>query len=219
MIDHPIPPIILFGFSGSGKSTMAEAIAARYRLRVIHPSGIMRDILSGCNTTAEYDMERAAKNTGYWESPGGMAFLKARLHDAVPLDMQVDRMLIDEARRGDVVIDSWSLPWHVRRHGIPAFCVYLQADTLVRTRRVSARDGIRHADAARILAEKDEDTRHLFIRLYGFDIALDHGVFDWTINTDTLGEKEVFSRSCVYLDNEIGYRNRHSLLRRRLSLS
>ncbi len=41
--------IILFGFSGSGKFTVANLVGERSELRVIHPSRILRDLYEGKN--------------------------------------------------------------------------------------------------------------------------------------------------------------------------
>ena len=39
---------------------------------------------------------------------------------------------------------------------------------------------------------KDEETRKLFKRLYGFDIKQDHKIFDYIIDTNKLTKSEVF---------------------------
>ena len=68
--------IILFGFSGSGKSTVANAIGKRLRLRVIHPSSILRDIIED----RKVDTVNTLHNKGFWESPEGMSMFLDRLN-------------------------------------------------------------------------------------------------------------------------------------------
>lgn len=183
--------IILFGFSGSGKSTMANRISVEYGLRVIHPSGILRDLYE----QKEVDLKHTRHNTGFWESSEGIEFFKSRLYAEEPPDVISDRILVTEARKGNVVIDSWSLPWLIDK-GIK---IYLKTEQTVRAQRVSIRNDICFARASDIINMKDEETRKLFLRLYGFDIARDHDVFGYSIKTDELTQDEVFNDICSYL--------------------
>src|SRR3989338_8439649 len=99
--------IIIFGFSGSGKSTIANLVGEKYGLRVIHPSGILRDLYE----KKKVDLGNTRYNTGFWESEEGVKLFESRLDEDEPLDVVSDRILVREAERGNVVIDSWSLPW------------------------------------------------------------------------------------------------------------
>ena len=99
--------IIIFGFSGSGKSTIANLVGEKYELRVIHPSGILRDLYE----KKKVDLENTRYNTGFWESEEGIRLFKSRLDENEPLDVVSDKILVQEAERGNVVVDSWSLPW------------------------------------------------------------------------------------------------------------
>jgi len=113
-----------------------------------------------------------------------------RLDEDEPVDVAVNRILLQEVEKGDVVIDSWSLPWLTGK----GTKVYLAADLEIRAERVAQRSSITCERALQVVAMKDEETAKLFKRLYGFDIKNDHHVFDWTVNTDTLNQHEVFAR-------------------------
>ena len=56
--------IIIFGFSGSGKSTVAELLAQKLGLRVVHPSSILRNILEG----KKINLTKTQKGIGFWET-------------------------------------------------------------------------------------------------------------------------------------------------------
>jgi dephospho-CoA kinase len=56
--------VVVFGLAGSGKSTLANGIGQQFGLRVIHPSGIMRDLLE----KKTVDLKRTRQNDGYWET-------------------------------------------------------------------------------------------------------------------------------------------------------
>ncbi len=184
--------IILFGFSGAGKSTIANLISQRYGLRVIHPSGILRDLYEG----KRVDISNTKHNTGFWESEKGIRLFKGRLNKEKPLDIISDRILVKEIENGNVIIDSWSLPWLTNK----GKKIYLQADLDVRVKRVAKRSKINIKKAFKVVTMKDKETRELFIRLYGFDIGIDYDVFDHTINTNSLTKKEVFRNLCSYLN-------------------
>lgn len=187
-----ITEIILFGFSGSGKSTVANLVGEKYGLRVVHPSGILRDLFEG----KDVDIDNTRYNTGFWESEEGVKLFRSRLNEEEPLDVVSDRILVEEIRKGNVIIDSWSLPWLTDK----GRKIYLQADLEVRAQRIAKRSQISYERALDIVAMKDEETRNLFKRLYWFDIKQDHDVFDYIINTNNLTKNEVFRSVCDYLE-------------------
>lgn len=184
--------IILFGFSGSGKSTIANLVGEKYGLRAIHPSGILRDLYEG----REVDIGNTRFNTGFWESEQGVRLFRSRLDKKEPLDVVSDRILVEEVRKGNVVIDSWSLPWLTNR----GRKIYLEADLEVRAQRVAKRSQISYERALEVVVMKDKETGNLFKRLYGFDIKHDCDVFDHVVNTSDLTKSEVFRHICSYLD-------------------
>jgi CMP/dCMP kinase len=186
-----IDKVILFGFSGSGKSTIANLVGEKYGLRIIHPSGILRDLYERKNV----DISETRYNTGFWESEEGVRLFNSRLDEEEPLDVISDRILVEEIRKGNVVIDSWSLPW-LTTEGTK---IYLQAKLEIRAQRVAKRSDIGYERALEVVAMKDEETKKLFKRLYGFDIRQDHDIFDYVINTNYLTKSEVFERVCSYL--------------------
>lgn len=180
------PVIILFGFSGSGKSTMANLLGRRLGLRVVHPSGVLRALMLG----KKPDAATAKMNRGFWEGEKGFAMLKGRLKDDVPMDVVSDRILLKEIAKGSVIMDSWSMPWLSPR----GMKIYLKAPFDVRASRVARRSRLSEADARRIVRAKDTDTRRLFQRVYGFDIVRDQDVFDAVIDTTDLMKPRVLAR-------------------------
>ncbi len=183
--------VIIFGFSGSGKSTLANRVGKEFGLRVVHPSGILRDLYEG----KEVDLQNTKYNTGFWENQEGIELFKSRLHEREPLDVISDRILLNEVKKSNVVIDSWSLPWLTDT----GYKVYLEADLETRAERVAKRSAISYTRALDVIAMKDRETRKLFKRIYGFDIVRDHGVFDLTIDTADLTQEQVFLKVHDYL--------------------
>ncbi len=175
--------IIIFGFSGAGKSTLADRLGKRLRLRVVHPSSILRELLQ--KKTVQIQKSRAGK--GFWESAAGVRLFKDRLKEKRPMDMVSDRILLRELAKGEIVMDSWTMPW-LSRHG---FKIYLRTSSEARAHRVAKRSRLTLAQAKRIVRMKDEQTRKLNVRLYGFDIKKDIGVFDLIVDTDDMTAAKV----------------------------
>ncbi len=178
--------VIIFGLTASGKSTLAAALAEQFGLRVVHPSGVMRDLME----FGQAHLERPRANDGYWESEEGTQILSGRLKHEVPIDVAATQILLREVDRGEVVIDSWSLPW-LTPVGLK---FHLLADLETRSRRAAQRSGLSVDDATRRIRDKDEETRQLFLRLYGFDIFHDfESRFHHTLKTDDLSQEGVLN--------------------------
>lgn len=189
--------VIVFGLAGSGKSTLANGLGAQLGLRVIHPSGIMRDLLE----QKTVDLSHTRQNEGFWESEEGSRLLSGRLTDEAPIDLAVDKILLAEVSKGEVVIDSWSLPWLTSR-GVR---IHLLSDLQVRAGRAAARAGISVELARERISRKDEDTRQLFLKLYGFDIMeRQESLFHFTLDTDVLGPEEVLAETVQFLRAQHG---------------
>lgn len=175
--------IIIFGFSGSGKSTIANLLGKELNLRVIHPSGILRDLING----KEPNISKSKHGRGFWESSKGIQMFKSRLNSDSPIDFVCDQILLKEFNKGNVVIDSWSLPWLTSK-GIK---IYLRANLKTRVARVSQRSRVSLLQAKKVVRMKDTNTRKLYLDHKGFDIKNDLNVFDLVINTDRLSKNEV----------------------------
>ena len=100
-----------------------------------------------------------------------------------------------EAKKGNVIIDSWSLPW-LYSGGIK---IYLMAPLGIRAARVAQRSRLSLSMAREIVAEKDSDTRKLFKKIYGFDIVRDMNVFDLKINTTNLTKNQIEKTATQFL--------------------
>ena len=183
--------IIIFGFSGSGKTTMANILAKKLKLRVIHPSGILKAICLGKN----WKKYKKIGNNGFWENKRGFKILKDRLNMTTPPDVLCDKIITSEAKKGNVIIDSWSLPW-LFKGGIK---IYLKAPRKIRAKRVSKRDRQNFKKIYKIVSQKDKDTRTLYKRIGKFDIMKDLDVFDIIINTSSLTKKDIEKKIINYI--------------------
>jgi cytidylate kinase len=179
--------VCISGMTGSGKSTVAKRLAAKYDL----------DYFSGGNALRLLAQEEGYHSdvTGWWESPEGLDFLKQRLGDSV-FDKKIDQKLLQLAKKGNVVLDSWTMPWLLAE----GFKVWLEASSKVRARRVVGRDSISLEEAIKALEEKDERTRQIYKNLYGFDLGYDLSPFNLILSTDDLEPEEVFYAVYLVID-------------------
>jgi cytidylate kinase len=180
--------ICVSGLAGSGKSTLARKLALRYRLR--YYSG--GDALKALAAEQGY---RSIEH-GWWESEEGMRFLEKRRTDPA-FDEAVDRRLLELARKGNVVLDSWTMPWLIK----DAFKIWLDASPEKRAKRIAKRDRISSEEALEALRRKEKETRAIYRKLYGFSLGEDFAPFYLILDTDNLTAKEVFQTLCTVIDN------------------
>jgi len=172
--------ICISGMAGCGKSTTAKKIAKKYRLCYF----------SGGDALKALALETGYKpvKRGWWESREGMKFLKKRTQKS-SFDKEVDKKLLEWAKKGNVVLDSWTMPWLLERK---SFKIWLEASPEVRAKRIAKRDKISIAKALKVLKEKDTKTKAIYKELYGFNLGDDFSPFDLILDVNDLNPEEVF---------------------------
>jgi cytidylate kinase len=179
--------ICICGMTGCGKSTLAKQLANKYELKYF----------SGGDTLKALANEIGYKQSGkdWWETKEGTRFLQQRIKEN-KFDKKVDEKLIKLAEQGNVVLDSWTMPWLLKE----GFKVWLEASTEVRAKRITERDGINLEKGLAALKEKDEKTRIIYKKLYGFDLGKDFSPFNMILDTNELDADEVFQVLCTVID-------------------
>jgi cytidylate kinase len=137
-----------------------------------------------------------ASNKGWWESAEGMRFLKHRARDP-EMDRRIDNYLLKLAERGNVVLDSWTMPWLSQK----GFKVWLEVSAEERARRLAGRDAISNEKAKGAIEEKDGGTRQIYDRLYGFKLGEDYSPFDLVLDSEHLSTDEVFDVLCYVVEH------------------
>ena len=180
--------ICICGMTGCGKSTVAKRLAEKYGLRYVSGGDALKDLAA--------DEGYEVGGRGWWESDEGMRFFEERMDD-FEFDRRVDAKLLEQAREGRVVLDSWTMPWLFDG----GFKVWLEASEDARASRLAGRDGMLAEDALKVLREKDERTRSIYEKLYGFRLGEDFSPFDMILDTSLLDADEVFETVCLVVDN------------------
>ncbi|UCE28832.1 MAG: cytidylate kinase family protein [Candidatus Bathyarchaeota archaeon] len=184
------PKIVLCisGMTGCGKSSVARRLAEEYGLEYFSGGDALK-ILA-------FEMGYRSSEKGWWETDEGMRFLQQREKEST-FDTKVDEKLLKWAGRGDVVLDSWTMPWLLKKKG---FKVWLEASVEVRAERVAGRDGISLERALVTLKKRDEKTMVIYKSLYGFDLGRDFSPFDLVLDSNRLSADEVFKTVCMVVD-------------------
>jgi len=180
--------ICISGMTGSGKSTVAKKLADKYGLGYFSGGNALRTLAH--EEGYESDMR------GWWETAEGLRFLQQRMGDPA-FDRRIDEKLLELAEQGNVVLDSWTMPWLLKE----GFKIWLEASPQVRAKRVVNRDNISIEEAVKALKEKDERTRQIYNGLYGFDLGHDLSPFNLVLATDELDPDEVFHAVCLVTDH------------------
>lgn len=185
-------PLILCisGMAGTGKSTLSKKIAKRYNLKCYSGGDALKELAkeAGYEITGE----------GWWESPDGLLFLEKRVNDP-QFDKEVDSKLLGYAKQGNVLLDSWTMPWLLKG----GFKIWLMASFDKRAARVADRDKMTYEQAYQVLKEKEAQTKAIYKKLYGFDLGDDFTPFNFILDTDNLNADQVFEVLCKVIDNTI----------------
>ena len=179
--------ICISGMTGSGKSTVAKRLADKYGLGYFSGGNALRTLAQ----EEGYDSDVR----GWWETAEALNFLQQRMGDPT-FDKKIDEQLFELAKEGNVVLDSWTMPWLLNE----GFKVWLEASPQVRAKRVTNRGHISVEDALNALTKKDEQTRQIYKSLYGFDLGNDLTPFNIVLATDELDPDDVFYAVCLVTD-------------------
>ncbi len=182
--------ICISGLPGCGKSTVAKKLAQKYRLRYV----------SGGDALKELAVEAGFKPSGedWWETEEGKRFLNKRMEDP-NFDRKVDEKLIEIAKEGNVILDSWTMPWLLDE----GFKIWLDASLEVRAARAAKRDKIDFEEAKKLIREREKKTREIYSKLYGFNLGEDFSPFHIILDTDKLDANEVFKTLCMIIDSMV----------------
>jgi cytidylate kinase len=157
--------IAVSGLHGAGKTTVAAELAKRFGLRHICAGEIFRRMASERGMSLE-EFNRYAET-----------------HPEI--DRELDRRTIEEAKKGNAVVDARLAGWIVEAD----FKILLTAPLQTRAERISRREGKNIEEVLKETQIREESEARRFLQLYGIDVN-DFSVFDLILNTGRLSEKQ-----------------------------
>jgi len=187
--------VIICGPPCVGKTTLAKYIAEKFKLRLYSGGDALKEVARKLGYTE-------AKTSDWWDTKEGMEFLKKREKDQ-SIDKKVDKLLIMEAKKGSVVMTSWTLPWLMKDNCIK---IWLKASTKARAKRMSERDSIPISKALKIVNERDKRNRELYWKLYKIKFGEDLTPFHLVIDTERLDVNSVAKIVEYYLNRYWGFK-------------
>ena len=182
--------VCISGMAGTGKSTLAKKLARKYKLRYYSGGDALKELAK--------DEGYNSSSRGWWESPEGLSFLEKREKN-LKFDKAVDDKLLEYAQQGNVLLDSWAMPWLLKT----GFKIWLVASAEKRAERIAKRDKIAVNEALQALKEKEARTKAIYKKLYGFTLGEDFEPFNLVLDTDNLDAEEVFKVLCMVMDNVV----------------
>ncbi|GBC70124.1 Cytidylate kinase [archaeon HR01] len=172
--------ICISGFAATGKSTVARKLARRLGLRYVSGGDALKAVA--------VEMGYRPGGRSWWETSEGLRFLAMRRRD-LSFDRRVDEKLVEIALEGDVVVDSWVLPWILRDR---SYNIWVSASDEERARRMARRAGIPVSRALRILRRRDSESKSIYERLYGIRLGEDFTPFHLILDTTQLNPRQVY---------------------------
>ena len=130
----------------------------------------------------------------WWDKGEGMKFLEQRNRSS-GFDKEVDARLLLKAKKGNVVITSYPVPW-LTADGLK---VWLSGSVKSRAARMSKRDGLPVAECLKVLSVRDFENYKLYKKIYGIEFGKDMKPFDLLVETDSIDESRVARIILQYL--------------------
>jgi cytidylate kinase len=181
--------ICICGLTGSGKSTVARRLAKKFGLKYFSGGEALKALA--------FEAGYKPAERGWWESREGLRFLRLRGRNS-SFDRRIDEELLEAAKLGNVVLDSWTMPWLLKERG---FKVWLECSEKIRAERLAKRDGISFQEALKVLRDKEERTGRIYKGLYGFDLGKDFSPFALILDVNGLSADEVLQAVSLVVEN------------------
>jgi cytidylate kinase len=158
--------ITVSGFIGSGKTTVARALAERYNLRHISAGEVFRELARRKGLSLEMFSELAESNPS--------------------IDREVDELQREKASSGDVVAEGRLSGWLLDAD----FKVWLAASLETRARRVAMREGKSYEQALAETRGREESELNRYREIYGIDLR-DLSPYNIVVDTELWGADQV----------------------------
>jgi cytidylate kinase len=177
--------IVLAGSPASGKTVAAVAISKILGVPLVGGTDILKQMA----------IEKGYKPGGedWWDKGEGIRFLEERKTNP-EFDKETDRRMAKVIKKGNVVTTSATAPWIIEE----GFKVWIAASKETRAVRMAKRDHMELTQAERVIAERDEKNRKLYMALYKIDFGHDTKPFHLVVETDNMTEDQVVQ---MILDN------------------
>jgi cytidylate kinase len=170
--------IIISGMPAVGKTTVSRQVATAMKIPMVGGGDVLKEMA----------VEEGYSPGGddWWDRGEGMKFLQQR-KKSPNFDKEVDSRLLEKAKKGNVVITSYPVPW-LTKNGLK---VWLSGSVKSRASRMSRRDSLPVSECRKVLSVRDEENYKLYRKIYGIEFGRDLKPFDLVVETDGINEERV----------------------------
>ena len=162
--------ITVGGLHGTGKSSVADAIAQKFNLKRMSAGVVFRQLAKERDLTLE-EFSRVAEGNE-------------------DIDRLIDDKLREEAAKGNAVIDGQLAASMAGDNS--DLNILLTASVENRIRRISERDSTEFEFARRETITREGSEKARYFEYYGVDVS-DHSIYDLIINTDKYDLEDVIT--------------------------
>ncbi|MDE1853034.1 MAG: AAA family ATPase [Thaumarchaeota archaeon] len=180
--------IIISGMPAVGKTTVSRKVAESLGALMVGGGDVLKEM------AVEEGYTPGGED--WWDKGEGMKFLQERKRSS-NFDKEVDARLLQKAKKGNVVITSYPVPW-LTEDGLK---VWLSGSVKSRATRMSKRDGVPVLKCKSILSVRDIENYKLYKKIYGIEFGKDLAPFDLVVETDTIEEGKVAEIVIHYVKN------------------
>jgi cytidylate kinase len=158
--------ITVSGFIGSGKTTVAKALAKRYNLRHISAGDVFRELAKKKELSLQEFSSLAETNPD--------------------IDREVDNLQRQKISGGDVVAEGRLSGWLLDAD----FKIWLEASLETRARRVAKRESKSYEVAFKETRDREESEMKRYREIYGIDLR-ELSPYSIVVDTEDWGAEEV----------------------------
>lgn len=150
------------GLPGAGKTTVAKKVAEELGLKHVNIGEIFRGLAESRAMTLEEFGAFAQRNP--------------------EVDKSIDAKTLELAKAGNVLLEGRLTGPMLKRNGVDAFQIWLDAPLKVRAERVSNRDGLSVPSAVAATQAREKVEWDRYFEIYGIDLRDTNG-YDLVIDT------------------------------------
>jgi cytidylate kinase len=158
------------GLPGAGKTTVARKVSEELGLKHVNMGEIFRGLAESRAMTLEEFGAFARRNP--------------------EVDRSVDGKALEVAKGGKVLLEGRLTGPMLKRNGVEAFQVWLDAPLKVRAQRIASRDGLSFASAVAATQAREKVEWDRYFEIYGIDLRETDG-YDLVIDTSDKAPDEV----------------------------
>jgi cytidylate kinase len=179
--------IVISGMPAVGKTTVSRKVAEVMKIQMVGGGDVLKEM------AVEEGYTPGGED--WWDRGEGMKFLRQRKKSS-DFDREVDARLIQKAKKGNVVITSYPVPW-LTKDGLK---VWLSGSAKSRATRMARRDSRPVSECRKVLSVRDEENYRLYKKIYGIEFGRDLRPFDLVVETDGIEEDTVAKIVIEYLE-------------------